>query len=175
MSARASTASPSACSGDRYSGVPKMTPACVSASPPDCGCGHLGDAEVEDLDDVALAVALDEHDVVGLEVAVDDAGGVRVLEAAQDLADDLERARRRHRPGRDRRGQRLAREELHDQEQRALRRAAEVGDGDDVRVGEAAGRLGLALEAARELSLPPSSGSSTLIARSRRIIVCSAR
>ena len=40
--------------------------------------GDLGDAEVEDLDDVGLAVALDEHDVVGLEVAVDDARGVRV-------------------------------------------------------------------------------------------------
>ena len=47
---------------------------------PDCGCGHLGDAEVEDLDHVALAVALDQHDVVGLEIAVDDAGAVRVVE-----------------------------------------------------------------------------------------------
>ena len=64
--------------------------------------GHLRDAEVEDLDDLALPVALDQHDVLGLEVAMDDAGGVRVLEPAQDLADDRERPRRRHRPGRDR-------------------------------------------------------------------------
>ena len=34
MSARPSTASPSACSGERYSGVPKITPAWVSASRP---------------------------------------------------------------------------------------------------------------------------------------------
>ncbi len=162
MSARASTASPSACSGDRYSGVPKMTPACVSASPPDCGCGHLRDAEVEDLDDVALPVALDQHDVLGLEVAMDDAGGVRVLEPAQDLAMDRERPRGRHRPGRDRLGQRLARQELHHQEQRALGRAAEVGDGDDVRVREPAGRLGLALEAARELFLAAQLGQQHL-------------
>ena len=39
-----------------------------------------------------VAVALDEHDVLGLEIAVDDAGGVRVLERAQDLAHDGERA-----------------------------------------------------------------------------------
>ena len=53
--------------------------------------------------------------------------------------------------------------------------AAEVGDGDDVRVVEAAGRLGLALEAAGELFFAAELGGSTLMARSRRIIVCSAR
>ena len=57
-----------------------MTPAWVSASPARLRLRHLGDAEVEDLHDVALPVALDEHDVLGLEIAVHDARGVRVLE-----------------------------------------------------------------------------------------------
>ena len=160
MSARASTASPSACSGDRYSGVPKMTPAWVLACR--LRLGDLGDAEVEDLHDVALAVAFDQHDVLRLEVTVDDAGGVRVLERAQHLAHDAERARRGHWSGADRVGQRLAGEELHHQEQRALAGAPEVRDGDDVRVSEAARRLGLALEAAGELFLAAELGQEDL-------------
>ena len=41
---------------------------------------HLGDAEVEDLDEVGSPLALDQVDVLGLEVAVDDALGVRGAE-----------------------------------------------------------------------------------------------
>ena len=37
------------------------------------GLGRLGDAEVEHLDEVGGAVARDQEDVLGLEVAVDDA------------------------------------------------------------------------------------------------------
>ena len=80
-----------------------------------------------------------------------DAGPVRVVEPAQDLADDRQRALARQRPLIDHRRQRVAGQELHGQEQRAVGRAPEVGDGDDVGVREAARRLGLALEAAREL------------------------
>ena len=79
------------------------------------------------------------------------AGPVRVIERAQDLADDRQRALARQRALIDHRGQLVAGQELHGQEQRAVGRAAEVGDRDDVGVGETARRLGLALEAASEL------------------------
>ena len=125
----------------------------AGAAAPRHGLRDLGDPEVEDLHDVGLTVALDEHDVVGLEIAVDDPGAVRVLEAAQDLAGDGERALLRQRAGLDDVRERLAREELHGEEELALAGAAEVRDGDDVRVLQAARRLGLALEAARELVL----------------------
>ena len=45
---------------------------------------HLRDAEVGELDEPVVA----DHHVLGLHVAVDDAGLVRVLERARDLADD---------------------------------------------------------------------------------------
>ena len=53
--------------------------------------GQLRDAEVEDLDAFAarqLAIG-DEEDVVGLEIAMRDAGVVRGIEHARDLAADL--------------------------------------------------------------------------------------
>ena len=70
MSLRGSTASPTDCSGDMYSGVPRMVPARVvseSSVPFDAGwLDELREAEVEELHEVALAVALDEEDVLGL-------------------------------------------------------------------------------------------------------------
>ncbi|MEZ4296707.1 MAG: hypothetical protein R3B70_17195 [Polyangiaceae bacterium] len=47
---------------------------------------RLGDAEVDQLD--ALAGGAREHDVLGLDVAVDEAKGVRFGEGAADLGDD---------------------------------------------------------------------------------------
>src|SRR5665647_2395376 len=61
------------------------------------GLGRLGDAEVEDLDDVRRTITGDQEDVLGLEVAVDDALRVRGRERAADLARDPERARDVHR------------------------------------------------------------------------------
>ena len=49
------------------------------------GLGRLRDAEVEHLDDVGGAVARDQEDVLGLEIAVDDALAVRGGERAADL------------------------------------------------------------------------------------------
>jgi hypothetical protein len=90
---------PSCCSGAMYAGVPMMAPVRVSGAssrlPSGCtrrsrGGGQLlaagvfggaGEAEVEDLDGALVG---DEH-VVGLEVAVDDAGAVGRLEAATGL------------------------------------------------------------------------------------------
>jgi hypothetical protein len=114
--------------------------------------GHLararaGDAEVGDLDD-ALGV---DDDVVRLDVAVHDAVAVRVAERGEDLP----RVRDRHRdgtepPGPDELLQRPAFDVLHDDEVRAVRRAA-VEDGDDVRMRETGGMRRLAPEALDEL------------------------
>ena len=82
--------------------------------------------------------------------------------AAQDLAHDRERPRRRHRARRDGVGQRSPARNSITRNSEPSGGAAEVGDGDDVRVGEAAGRLGLALEAARELFLAAQLGQQHL-------------
>ena len=79
MSLRPSTGAELACSGDMNSGVPTISPAAVWVRVA-LGVEQLGQAEVEHLDEVLGAPALDEEDVLGLEVAVDDArvvGGVR--------------------------------------------------------------------------------------------------
>jgi hypothetical protein len=80
-----------------YSAVPKIMPLWVSRLP--CRATrvvvarfhrrHLGDAEVEDLDEVGLALFFDEVDVLGLEVAVDDAVGVGGGECSTELTDDV--------------------------------------------------------------------------------------
>ena len=54
------------------------------------GEGGAGEAEVEDLDAAVVDAALDEHGVVGFEVAVDDAGAVGCCEAAAGLGVDAE-------------------------------------------------------------------------------------
>ena len=74
MSTRWSGGCPCACSGDMYSGVPKIIPVLRQARRVrSSSADHLGDAEVEHLDEVGPPVALDEVDVLGLHVAVDDA------------------------------------------------------------------------------------------------------
>ena len=70
--------------------------AAARSAAPSTGC-DLRDAEVDDLDEVGPAVALDEEDVLGLEIAVDDALVVRGAERARDLRRDPHRARRRER------------------------------------------------------------------------------
>ncbi len=50
--------------------------------------GHFGEPEVEQLDDEAGAAAVDEHDVRRLDVAMDDAEPVRVLERRGHAARD---------------------------------------------------------------------------------------
>ena len=110
---------------------------------------QLGEAEVEDLH---VAVAR-QHHVLGLEVAVDDAGGVRAGEALGQLAGDVE-----HLPGRERVlgadevAQRRPVHELHDGEGQP-RRLADLVDRDDVGVVEGGGRarlLGESAEAVRD-------------------------
>jgi hypothetical protein len=112
----------------------------------------LGDAEVEDLGEVRVAVLGHQVDVLGLDVAVDDAGGVGVAQAAQHVAQDRQRpVRRDRRVGVHQIAERSAVEELHHQEQRAVLELAEIRDVDAVGVIDAPDRDGLALEPAAQL------------------------
>ena len=65
----------------------------------DRGALHqLGDAEVEQLGVVRIVADAHQQDVVGLDVAVDEAAVVRRAERVERLARDVEHARRRERP-----------------------------------------------------------------------------
>ncbi|MCZ7679675.1 MAG: hypothetical protein M5U28_13310 [Sandaracinaceae bacterium] len=108
---------------------------------------QLGDPEVEELHALEAAGQRHEEDVGRLEVAVDDARLVRGRERRQELHGDGRGARRREAAALQHREERLALEQLHDQEGRLARRLHEVGHLHDVRVHEPAGRLGLAAEA----------------------------
>ena len=87
-----------------------------------------------------------EHDVGGLQVAVDDAALVGGVEALGDLHGDLERRGERQGAAEDPLGERLALQVLHDQEGRAVV-LADVEQGADARVGERRQGARLALEA----------------------------
>ena len=97
---------------------------------------QLGDAEVEQLDELGAVGGRDDDHVVGLEVAVDDADGVRGLEAVADLHEHGERARQVDAGARPL-AEALAAQELHDDERRAVVELDEVGDVDDVAVADA--------------------------------------
>ena len=111
---------------------------------------HLGEAEVDELDDVVRA--LDEHHVARLHVAVDDAHRVRRGERRGDLPGD---ARPRAPAGAGPRlmtlAQRLAADVLEHEEVRAVVELAEVGGRGHVGVGHVRAGDGLALEARDEL------------------------
>ena len=100
---------------------------------------HTRDAEVEELDRVAVPVARADIDVLGLEIAMDDAARVRRFEAAQHGARDEARARRRQLSLLELVGERVAREQLHDEIELPLGGTAEVGHADDVLVLDEAG------------------------------------
>ena len=107
----------------------------------------LGDAEVDDLDEVAAAVAGDDKDVVGLEVAVNDALFVGRAERLGQLSDDRQDPLGRE--GRlvlDDLAQGVALDELHDRVRHAVWSRTEVVDVDDIGVADPRRRLGLADE-----------------------------
>ena len=90
---------------------------------------QLRETEVEDLHEAVLR----DHDVLGLQVAVDDAGLVRLREAARDLHREIERLLDGQRSAVDEVAQRPAVDELH----REIRRGtglADFEDRDDVRM-----------------------------------------
>src|SRR5262249_34952385 len=108
--------------------------------------------EVEQLHEVALAAALQQDDVVGLEIAVYDAALVRRAQRVGDLQRDRQRALRlQRRLGADQLRQRRARQVLPDEVHQLLATApglqdAEVDDVDDVRVADVVDRLGFVEE-----------------------------
>ena len=112
------------------------------------------DAEVQHLDEVRLAVARDEEDVLGLEIAVDDAGGVRGGQRAADLDRDLagpvrvEAALVRQHVG-----EIDPVEVLHDEVGAAVVGRAEVHHVDDVGMADARGGARLAPEPLDQLLL----------------------
>jgi hypothetical protein len=110
---------------------------------------QLGDPEVEDLGAQSagdLGVG-DQEDIVGLEIAVQDAGGVGGSHCAGDLADHAQRVGHGQRtvalePGR----QVGALEQLHDQVGGAVLGVAEIEDLDDAGVVDRRRRAGLVEE-----------------------------
>ena len=99
-------------------------------------------------DEVASTGLLEQHDVVGLEVAMDHADGVRGIERERDLVRDVQRAVQLDRAFLlDQILERLALEVLHDEVDRAFGQDAEVGDVDDVRMVDRRRRARLAQEA----------------------------
>ena len=100
---------------------------------------QLGDAEVEHLG----VAAVGNHQVLGLEIAMDDAGGMGRTKRVRHLHEKLERTLEVETAGLDRLAQRLPRHELHrDVEHRRSERDAvpfrraltDVVDRDDVRM-----------------------------------------
>ena len=137
------------------SGATRVT----SASAARCAPGHreLGDAEVEHL----RLPAAGHEDVRGLDVAVDDAAGMRGVEGVGDLDPELEHAVERQRPARDLVLQRAAVEQFHDDELLALV-LADVVDRADVRVVERRGDARLAAEPFERLGVGGEIGGQEL-------------
>lgn len=109
---------------------------------------ELRDPEIEQLDRVRVVLGRDHEDVARLQVAVDHAGRVRVLERAAQLQDDVQRAVLAELAalGAQVAVERMPLEVGDHQEQLAVVERAEAVDREDVVVAQARRRLGLALE-----------------------------
>ena len=106
------------------------------------GLDELGQAEVENLHEAVLR----DHEVLGLQIAVDDPGGVRLREGVRDLRGDRENPFGRKRPSRDELTQSRSLDELH-RDPRNGAGLADLVDRDDVRVVQRRGGARLLLEA----------------------------
>ena len=116
----------------------------------------LDQTEVEQLDDVTLAALRAQHDVGGLDVAMDQADGVGLGQRAADHRQDPHHSACRLRAvDRDDPLQGRAVEKLHRVVEDAVVGSSVVEDGDGVGVGEPRGQLDFALEATQvELAGP---------------------
>jgi hypothetical protein len=114
---------------------------------------QAGDAEVDDLHRGPAAAPLIDDDVVGLDVGVDHAGEVRLLEAAQHLAHDVDQVLAGERAARHQLGQRRAGQVLHHQVQQAVEALAVVDDRDRVGMVEPRRRQRLVVEALDQLGV----------------------
>ena len=86
MSERASARSAEcACSGAMYSAVPIIAPDTVRFAEAPLDGASLRDAEVDELEQRASPPGTSHEDVLGLEIAVDDAERVRSLERVEHL------------------------------------------------------------------------------------------
>ena len=110
------------------------------------GRAELRDAEVEQLRERATVFVAREEDVLGLEVAVGDALGVRRVERAGDRAQDRQRVGQRDRATGQQLVERLAVEKLHHVVLAAVRELAEREDVDDVAVADLVDRASLGHE-----------------------------
>ncbi len=114
---------------------------------------ELRHAEIEDLDEIRVAVFFDEHDIFRLEVAVHDVPRVRSGEASRDLARDVQGAPNLERAPRDLGAQILSFDELEREVHRAVVELGEVHRLHDVRVLDVGSGGRLALEAREELGV----------------------
>ena len=112
-----------------------------AAGAPAVGIGQFRQPEVDDLD-VPL---VGEHDVLGLQIAMHDAGLVRLRERIGHLAGDLKRLLERRSPASQQLPEGRAFDELHHDEELAVE-LADVVDGDDAGVVQRGRRSGFVLE-----------------------------
>ncbi len=115
----------------------------------DIGQSNLGEAEVDQLDDVVRAI--DQDDVGRLHVTVDHAHGVSRSETGRELPSDGHGALHRERSASDDLVQRDARHVLENEKVRAVFQLPEVGRRGDVRVLNVRAGDGFALEPRDEL------------------------
>ena len=116
--------------------------------------GQLRDAEIEDLAAFAAGdlVIGDEENILGLEIAMNDAARVRRAERARDLAHDPQRVGDRQSPQpTDALIERLARQQLHHEIGAAVGVVAEVEDLHDPRIRDRRRRACLVEEAGDDL------------------------
>jgi hypothetical protein len=109
---------------------------------------QLGETEVEDLD----VAAVGQKDVGRLDIAVQDAIDVRVLQRIRDLSAEVEQQGERQRVSRQLGVERLALEQLHGQEELSILLVKTV-DGADIGVVQARGGACLATKALRRLAV----------------------
>ena len=135
----------------RAEGRARLRHALVGAA---LGALEFRDAEVEHLGEVGIAAALDQVDVLGLEIAVDDALGVRFGQRLAHLIHDVDDAAQRLRAvALDLLIPVATVEEFEHHEERAIGHATHVRDFDDVFVADRRGRQRLLVEARDDLGV----------------------